>query len=231
MRRRGAFGPDALAGLRIAACIEGQRQLEVPPMATTLRAACLAGLLATASLQAQSSLPPGTWRIKEAPAEMRYAIARADLIVASMQDALLRELTTALDIGGPAHAVRSCHIDVIGITQRIGRQEGVAAGRTSDRLRNPTNAPRPWAAPLVAANAGRPVHDVEGFAVDLKDKVGVLRPIAERPMCAACHGAPDRIAPEVRTDIADRYPSDRATGFTEGEIRGWFWVEIPKKPR
>jgi hypothetical protein len=197
-------------------------------MTTMVRAACLAGVLAAASLQAQSSLPPGTWRINQAPGDMRHAIARADLVVAAMQDALLRELTTALDIGGPAHAVRSCHIDVIGITQRIGRQEGVAAGRTSDRLRNPTNAPRPWAAPLVAANAGRRARDVEGFVVDLKDSVGVLRPIAHRPMCASCHGAADTITPAVRAELADRYPADRATGFTEGEIRGWFWVEIPK---
>jgi hypothetical protein len=198
-------------------------------MTTILRAACAAGLLAAASLQAQSpGLPPGSWRLDDAPAELRYSITRADMIVAALQGALLRELSTALDAGGPAHAVRSCHIDVIGVTQRIARDEGVAAGRTSDRLRNPTNAPRPWAAPLVAANAGRPAREVEGFVVDLKDKVGVLRPIAHRPMCAACHGAADRIAPAIRTELADRYPSDRATGFKEGEIRGWFWVEMPK---
>jgi hypothetical protein len=188
----------------------------------------MAGLLAAASLQAQAPLPPGSWRINEAPAELRYSITRADLIVAAMQDALLRELSAALDTGGPAHAVRSCHIDVIGVTQRIAREEGVAAGRTSDRLRNPTNAPRPWAAPLVAAHAGRPAREVEGFVVDLKDKVGVLRPIAHRPMCATCHGARDRIAPAILGELADRYPSDRATGFREGEIRGWFWVELPK---
>src|SRR5687767_15365678 len=121
----------------------------------------LIGAIAVASsAQAQTPLPPGTWRVADAPGNLRVPIARADLIVASMQDALLRELTEGLREGGPAFAIKSCHIDVIGIIQRIGRQEGVAAGRTSDRLRSPTNAPKPWAAALVAANAGRRAHDV-----------------------------------------------------------------------
>src|SRR5687767_14989867 len=124
------------------------------------RMVLIATLVLASSAQAQSPLPPGTWSVPNAPAELRYPISRADLIVASMQDALLRELTEGLREGGPAFAIKSCHIDVIGIIQRIGRQEGVAAGRTSDRLRSPTNAPKPWAAALVAANAGRRAHDV-----------------------------------------------------------------------
>lgn len=157
-------------------------------MRTFHRIACVCWLLLTASPQAQAPLPPGTWRISEAPAELRHPISLADLIVVSMQDALLRELTRALDQGGPGFAINSCHIDVVGITQRIAGEKGVAAGRTSDRLRNPSNAPRAWAAPLVAANAGRRAREVEGFAVDLGDAVGVLRPIAERPMCAYVMG-------------------------------------------
>ena len=188
-------------------------------------------LLLAASPQAQSPLPPGTWRIADAPAELRSSVSRADLIVVSMQDALLRELTNALNQGGPTFAIQSCHIDVIGAIQRIERREGIAAGRTSDRLRSPANAPRPWAAPLVMANAGRLARDVDGFAVDLGDVVGVLRPIAERPMCASCHGPAGTVDPAVSAALKERYPADRAVGFAEGEIRGWFWVEMPKQRR
>lgn len=39
------------------------------------------------------------------------------------------------------------------------------------------------------------------------------------------------MTPIVRAALMDRYPVDRAIGFTEGEIRGWFWVEVPKTPR
>ena len=186
------------------------------------------GWCVVSSAQAQGPLRQGTWRIADAPEELRHTISRADLIVVSMQGELLQELTKGLEAGGPGFAVKSCHIDVVGITQRITREKGVAAGRTSDRVRSPANAPRAWAASLVAANAGRLAREVDGFAVDLGDAIGVLRPIAHRPMCAACHGRPDELDPGARATLRLRYPADRAVGFKDGEIRGWFWVEMPK---
>jgi hypothetical protein len=197
-------------------------------MSRALLAWPLVALVSIASLTGQSPPSSASWSIREAPPEYRVIIARADLIIVTMHDALLRELREGLAGGGPATAIRSCHVDVTGVTQRLGRGEGIAAGRTSDRLRNPTNAPRPWAAALVTANAGRRAREVDGFAVDLGDKLGVLRPIAQQTMCAGCHGPADRIGANVRQVLADRYPTDRAVGFSEGDIRGWFWVEMPK---
>jgi hypothetical protein len=194
-----------------------------------LMAVCL--VLAGASFQAQSGLPPGTWHIVDAPAETREYISRADLLILTMRDALQRELVGALAQGGPSFAIQSCHIDVEGVIHRVRRQEGVSAGRTSHRLRNQANAPTAWAAPLVAANAGRRASDVDGFAVDLGDAVGVLRPIAHRALCDSCHGSVPELDPAVLTTLKQRYPADRATGFIEGEIRGWFWVEVPKRLR
>ena len=188
--------------------------------------ALAAALVATAAgAQAQGT----AWPASEAPAELRPAIARADLVIVGMQDSVLRELNEALSRGGPGTAIAFCHLDATVVVQRLGRTEGIAAGRTSDRLRNPSNVPRPWAAPLVQANAGKQARSVEGFAVDLGDKVGVLRPIAERALCAGCHGPAEALSPAVRSVLADRYPVDRAVGFKEGEIRGWFWVEMPKR--
>jgi len=182
------------------------------------------------ALQGQPAGPPSVWRIRDVPAALRPAVSRADIVIVTMHDALLRELDSGLEKGGPARAIKSCHIDAAWVAQRVGRQEGIAAGRTGDRLRNPLNAPRPWAAPIVAANVARRAADVDGFAVDLGDKLGVLRPIAQRPSCAACHGRQDELSAAIRTELRDRYPADRATGFGEGEVRGWYWVEIPKRP-
>ena len=200
-------------------------------MRTSHRAVYVAALVFGMTVAVRTVPPSDTWSISRAPAEIRYYVSRADLIILSMHDALRRELTNALAQGGPAFAINSCHIDVTGVIQRIAKGEGVAAGRTSDRLRNPTNVPPKWAAPLVTANAGRRARDVEGFAVDLGSAVGVIRPIALQPMCASCHGPADKLGPGVRTMLAERYPADKGVGFTQGEIRGWFWVEVPKPPR
>jgi hypothetical protein len=188
-------------------------------------------LLFVTAVQGQSALPPETWPISRAPAEIRQYVSRGNLIILSMHDALRRELTGALDQGGPAFAINSCHIDVIGVIRRIANDEGVVAGRTSDRLRNRTNMPAKWAAPLVSANAGRRARDVEGYAVDLGSAVGVIRPIAQQRMCASCHGPAEALDPAVRRVLSERYPVDKGFGFTEGEIRGWFWVEVPKRLR
>jgi hypothetical protein len=146
-----------------------------------------------------------------------------------MHNVLLRELEEELDRGGPSWAIGSCHVDVIKLSAHLRRYEGIAAGRTSDRLRNPMNRPRAWAAPILDATAGVLARDIEGFAVDLADKVGVMRPIVETRMCASCHGRAETMEPAVRRALTLRYPTDRAIGFTEGEIRGWYWVEVAKR--
>ena len=169
-----------------------------------------------------------SWPARQAPSQYQALISRGDLIVASLRDSMLRELQDALAKGGIEGAIASCHLDATFLAQRLARYEGVAAGRTSDRLRSPTNAPRPWAAALVRAHAGKRARDVDGFVVDLGDRIGLLRPIAHRPTCNSCHGPANTVGPAVKAALADRYPVDRALGFTEGEIRGWFWVEMRK---
>ena len=81
-----------------------------------------------------------SWPLSQAPEELRPAISRADVVVVTMQSAVLRELTDALARGGAAGGLGFCHVDVTGIIQRVSREPGVTAGRTSDRLRNPANA-------------------------------------------------------------------------------------------
>lgn len=193
----------------------------------SFRCVGLTMLLTGTMLAAQT---PATWPITAAPANLRPLVARADLMIATMHDAVLRELADTFEAGGPDTAILSCHIESVLVAQRLAR-EGVAAGRTSHRLRNPTNAPRHWAADLVKANAGRMARDLGGFAVDLGDKVGVLRPIAQRPVCANCHGPVENLSATVRRELAERYPADKAVGFKVGEIRGWYWLELPKHPR
>jgi hypothetical protein len=169
-----------------------------------------------------------TYPIAQAPEALRGAVQRGDAIVGSIQTALFAQLSKEMQRGGPEGAVRVCHLEATSITQQVARKEGLAAGRTSHRLRNPTNAPRPWAAPIVASHAGKSIDGVDGFVVDLGDKVGLLRPIGFRAACGACHGPREQLAPAVLQELSERYPGDAATGFKEGDIRGWFWVEVPK---
>jgi hypothetical protein len=185
-------------------------------------------LVCSTAVAGQIAAERPTYPIAQAPEALRGAVQRGDAIVGSIQTALFAQLSKEMQRGGPEGAVRVCHLEATSITQEVARKEGLAAGRTSHRLRNPTNAPRPWAAPIVASHAGKAIDGVDGFVVDLGDKVGLLRPIGFRAACAGCHGPREQLAPSVLQELSERYPGDQATGFKEGDIRGWFWVEVPK---
>jgi hypothetical protein len=96
-----------------------------------------AALALTASLWAQTEFT--SWPARQAPPQYQALITRGDLIVGSLQDSVLRELRTALTKAGPEGAMAFCHLDATFLAQRLARYEGVAAGRTSDRLRNPNS--------------------------------------------------------------------------------------------
>jgi hypothetical protein len=165
--------------------------------------------------------------IAQAPAELRPTIDIADDVFHEIRKAHLTEITRALASGGPGGAIQVCHQSSAGVIERVKREKGFDLGRTSDRLRNPTNLPKPWAEAVVKKYAGARATSVDGFYVNLGDRVGVIRPVEEAAICSGCHGPADRLEPRVRKELQDRYPADRATGFMPGEIRGWLWAEIP----
>jgi hypothetical protein len=81
---------------------------------------------------------------------------------------------------------------------------------------------------VLADASGKKASEVQAIALDLGDRVGVARPIAIAAACLACHGAPERFSPAVEAALQASYPSDQATGYEEGDLRGFFWAEAKK---
>jgi len=115
---------------------------------------------------------PAEWPIRRAPDSLRPAISRADRVIADVHGAFLRELRAKIAKGGPPVALRVCHMTSQLLACGIKERNGVAAGFTSDRLRNPANAPPVWAGGLIARHAGQQADTIDGFAVDLGERVG-----------------------------------------------------------
>ncbi|MCC7139053.1 MAG: DUF3365 domain-containing protein [Planctomycetes bacterium] len=135
---------------------------------------------------------------------------------------LLGALTEATKSGGPAAAVPVCREQAPAIAREVAAERKVAIGRTSFRLRNPGNTAPAWSEGFVAARATEP-----RFAAGPDGRLGALLPIRLLRACLACHGPQDALAAGVADTLAKHYPDDRATGFAEGDLRGWFWVEVP----
>jgi hypothetical protein len=151
--------------------------------------------------------------------------ARARALAA--KDALFEQLSarlmSAMSNGGPVAAIEVCSKEAARIAAEVSEETGVKIGRTSFKLRNPANVPPAWATSLVEQRAAEPQF------VDLSDGgLGALLPIRLKPQCMVCHGPEDKIAADVLTALSERYPEDAATGFEVDDLRGWFWVEVPK---
>jgi hypothetical protein len=175
---------------------------------------------------AQVDAPEG-WEIV-APVEMTEAdkakLEKAKSAQKELGKTLLNELTSATAQKGFPEAVAVCNTVAPQIAEKVHTDKGVAIGRTSFKLRNPDNKPPTWAEPFVEARAAEPtvMRSTAG------DKLAYLAPIKMGELCVNCHGPADKLAEGVPEKIAELYPQDQATGFNPGDLRGWFWVEVPE---
>ncbi|MDP1562040.1 MAG: DUF3365 domain-containing protein [Pirellulaceae bacterium] len=141
------------------------------------------------------------------------------------KEALFTSLSTRLTEAmsdGPANAIAVCQREAGEIAAKISADHQVKIGRTGVRLRNTSNQAPHWAKEWIDAKTEEPQ-----FAVLSNGSAAALLPIKLQPLCVMCHGQVDQILPEIKKQLVDRYPADQAVGFQPGELRGWFWVELP----
>lgn len=153
---------------------------------------------------------------------------------AFLAEGLVRRLGDALDQGGTAFAVDFCAGEAMALTDELaGEHDGrLALKRATNRPRNPANAPDDFEARVLryleALEAAEPGSAPETLvAAGPDDSVRFYRTLRMAPLCLQCHGEEDSLASDVRAMIAERYPEDRATGYTAGEFRGVLRVQIP----
>jgi len=193
-----------------------------------MRSALVAMSLAALPLTAIAADPPRALSPEEVSAELAPAVARGEAAMNALRERLFARLNELLVQGGPVSAIRVCRKEAPVIAKELGETHRVELGRTSHRLRNAANAPRPWAADYLLASAGKKAGEVDPVVFDLGDRLGMLRPIGVMPACTRCHGAVEGIDQDVRREIERSYPNDQATGFSPGDLRGFLWVEVSK---
>jgi hypothetical protein len=166
---------------------------------------------------------------EEVPAALAPAMEKGEAAMQALAQRLFARLNELIVQGGPVSAIEVCRSEAPAIANEVAREHGVEIGRTSFRLRNPANTPRPWATSYVHAAAGKRAGEVKLAVMDLGDRLGLLRPVGVMPACTRCHGAVDGIDHDVRAALATGYPQDAATGFAPGDVRGFVWVEVRKR--
>jgi len=135
---------------------------------------------------------------------------------------MMAELMASLDESGAAGGIGACRDKAPTVAANVSETYGVGIGRTSNLLRNAANVAPAWAETYVADMVEDPtwVGGPDG-------ELGALLPIRLKAECQMCHGPVETIDQEVMAAILEAYPDDQAVGYSDGDLRGWFWVEAP----
>lgn len=147
--------------------------------------------------------------------------------------ALKAELMAGLQAGGPAEAIKVCQQKAPRIAESVSAETGWKIGRTSQRLRNPANAPDAWESKVLARFAAQAAGGLkpgqlifgETIQENGRREYRLMIGIATDGLCLKCHGP--SLSQPVKARLAELYPRDQAIGFKAGQLRGAFTLRKP----
>jgi hypothetical protein len=125
----------------------------------------------------------------------------------------------------PIEALKLCNIKAPLIELKY-KKDNLKIGRVSLKNRNSNNKPKKWMLKYIEKFHKKSITD-NYIIVDIDEqRKGFLKPIITMPICLKCHGS--SIDSNLSKEILGKYPNDKATGFSAGDIRGFFWAEYDK---
>lgn len=143
---------------------------------------------------------------------------------------LKTELQTAMAAGGPQQAISVCNIQAPAIAQQLSGETDAKVGRTSLKVRNPSNAPDEWERAVLQRFEQQKAQGANVQTLEFYERVEVngkmqfryMKAIPTGQLCTTCHGT--NIAQPIANQLTELYPQDEARGFNIGDIRGAFSI-------
>ena len=164
--------------------------------------------------------------------EIKLFTEKGDLIANQTAEELSGKLMSKMKEGGIPLALEYCNTAALPLTQQMSDKHGVLIKRTSLKTRNPLNKP---SEPEIIILKEFQVNIDQGISLEPKvelDQNGIpnyYAPILVQKKCLSCHGTLDKeLSRPADSIIKSYYPSDMATGFTEGDLRGMWSIAFPK---
>ncbi len=160
-------------------------------------------------------------------------LVQARGVVKQFGGALKEQMKSAMQAGGPVETLKVCNEKAPEIAKSISLSTGWQMGRTSLKTRNNGNLPLPWEKAVLQDFEERKAQRESLSGMEYVATVDVdgqrifryMKVIATEKVCLKCHAA--EITAELQTELDKLYPSDRARGFKEGDIRGAFTLTKP----
>jgi len=153
-----------------------------------------------------------------------------------MQNELAGKLMKEIEAKGPEGAIGVCSTLAPNAALDISRNKGWKVSRVSLKPRNALLGPADaWEQKVLLdfdarAAKGENPGALEHFEV-VDEPAGrqfrYMKALPVAPLCVNCHGPQDKLFAGIRERLAKDYPSDRATGYAPGQIRGAITIKRP----
>lgn len=144
------------------------------------------------------------------------------------QKVLGKNLMQAIQSQGALHALEFCNIRAIPLTDSMAQHYATSIRRVSDKPRNPDNQANAEELKYIEQFKKQVAAGQYPLPVVL-ERQGIAQfyyPIVTNSMCLQCHGKSTELKPEVAQKIRSLYPADKATGYSENEVRGIWSVGL-----
>lgn len=155
-------------------------------------------------------------------------------IAVASQQALGKKLQGAINAKGVEYAIDYCNLNAVPLVDSLSMQYKATIRRVSKKNRNPGNVPSSMELQILEAyetqlaDSVQPSTNVQPLGDDryLFTKAIVI----DNTLCLNCHGTPENGMLKTTKDfILTKYPDDKATGFSMGDLRGMWSIVLPKK--
>lgn len=170
---------------------------------------------------------------KEETLKQEY-LQKGGEIVELTQGELLKNVSHAIQTGGPGYAIEFCNLHAMSIKDSLSLLNNCKIKRISLKYRNPIDMPQTQQEKDQLAHyqsgfqQGDSLHQ-EVYVFD--DRIEYYQAIfLDKGACLLCHGTPgEQIAEETLKKISERYPNDLATGFAMNDFRGAWKITFVKE--
>mgnify|MGYP001043518692 CR=1 FL=1 len=158
-------------------------------------------------------------------AQMKSLKGEGVSIVKRFGGTLKPELKKALKGGGPAHAIGVCSEQAPAIAQKLRADTGWDVKRVSLKARNASSAvPDAWERKVLEQFDARQMKGESAkkmaFSEVVDGQFRFMKAQGVEAVCLTCHAA--EVKPEVEAALKEKYPQDKARGYSLGQIRGAF---------
>lgn len=152
-------------------------------------------------------------------------LTEARKVATTLPPKLIVALQDEIKKSGAEAAIPVCKDMAPKMAGEISQQTGWKIKRVSLKARNDARAiPDAWETAALEDFDKRAAAGEAPMKLEKGEKVGdeyrYVKALPVQALCLNCHGPTETMSPGIKAALGQHYPNDRATGYTEGQIRG-----------